>query len=183
MPVAWSGAQAEAIRNSIVDKDQLSRGDSWTILGVLLGVLFVIVLPPLYAKIPIFFAVCVGITWLAFQSHWVTKRPSAQKLFLAALVITICSVIAIPQFRAQWVSEHAKARTTFDVNSEYLSNGMVVYGLAIWNVQKEALYPVGIATYLRVENNGPVAEMIDSVELEIKTESNTWEPLENNGSR
>jgi hypothetical protein len=66
----------------------------------------VIVLPPLYAKIPIFILVCVGLGWLAYKSHWVTGWSQIRKLACVVVVIAGCAVIAIPQFWSQWYSEH-----------------------------------------------------------------------------
>jgi hypothetical protein len=98
-------ADAPLVANT--DNRQLSRGDTWSILGVLLGVLFVIVLPPLYAKVPIFVLVCIGLGWLAHRSHWVVGWSVVQTSCLALLVVIICSAIAVPQFVSQWRSEHS----------------------------------------------------------------------------
>lgn len=96
-----------AIPIAASENRQLNKGDTWTILGVLLGVLFVIIVPPLYAKIPIFAGVCVGLGWLAYRSHWVIGWTVVQKTFLGMLVIVLCSAIAVPQFWSQWRSEQA----------------------------------------------------------------------------
>jgi hypothetical protein len=87
-------------------KDQLSRGDTWTILGVLVGVFFVIILPTLYLKIPMFLGVCIGLGWLAHKSHWVTTWSTPKKIALSGAVVIVCCAISIPQFWAQWRAEH-----------------------------------------------------------------------------
>jgi hypothetical protein len=162
---------------SSVSAENLNRSDTWTILGVLLGVFFVIVLPPLYARMPIFVGVCIGLVWLSHKSHWVIRWSSARRIVLSGAVVIVCSVIAVPQFVTQWKLEHRSTRT-FNVSGEFIENGMVVYGLALWNVQNDAVYPVGIAAYLRLENADSVSRMVDSIELQIQTEKGTWEPLE-----
>ncbi len=93
-----------AIPVAMSESPQLNKSDTWTILGVLLGLLFVIIVPPLYAKVPIFVGVCVGLGWLAFRSHWVIGWNVYQKTCLGTLVIILCSAIAIPQFGSQWRS-------------------------------------------------------------------------------
>lgn len=81
--------------SSTTNQGQLSRGDTWTLFGVLVGVFFVIVLPPLYAKIPIFILVCVGLGWLAYKSHRVTGWSQIRKSACVVVVIAVCAVIAI----------------------------------------------------------------------------------------
>jgi hypothetical protein len=105
-PTTVTPVKAEPAHNG-----QLSAGDTWTILGVLLGVLFVIALPPLYLKIPAFALVCGGLAWLAHRSHWVSNWTLLQKNLAAVLVVLICSGIAVPQFISQCKFERASEHT------------------------------------------------------------------------
>jgi hypothetical protein len=66
---------------------------------------------------------------------------------------------------------------SFTVVAELMENGTAPYGLAIWNVTKDAAYPVGIATYIRIQNGYPYAEMIDSIVLQIEARDGTWHSL------
>jgi hypothetical protein len=81
---------------------KLGLGDTWTILGVLLGVFLVIFVPPLWLKVPIFVVVCGGFVWLVHRSHWTSEWSWPLKFGSAFLTTIAASALAVPQFVAQW---------------------------------------------------------------------------------
>lgn len=72
---------------------------------------------------------------------------------------------------------HAWPTESFILRGEFIENGASVYGLALWNVHSDAVYPVGIAAYIRLENDYSKARMIDSMRFQIRTSNNSWVPL------
>jgi hypothetical protein len=87
--------------------DRLSRGDSYTLLALLVGVFFVLIVPTLPIKVVLLAFVCSGFLWFATKSHW-THSWSRGKQTLAgiACVVILCSV-SVPQLLEQWHSKHA----------------------------------------------------------------------------
>ena len=75
-------------------------------------------------------------------------------------------------------AEKISAPPLFEVTGEYIGDGSVVYGMAMWNLRNNAIYPVGIAAYLRLGYNGTTSDMVDTMQFEIQTESGEWEKLE-----
>jgi hypothetical protein len=81
-------------------------GDSVTVLALLLGIVFVLIVPPLYAKLPLFILVCAGFVWLIFKSHWTHTWGTHAKVLIGSVTIVVLCVAAVPQFVQQWQSEH-----------------------------------------------------------------------------
>lgn len=81
---------------------QLTKGDTWTILGVVLGSLFAVVVPPLGVRIPIFLLVCCGLLRLAHTSHWVTNWSSWKRTIVGLATVAICALISVPELVSQW---------------------------------------------------------------------------------
>lgn len=71
-----------------------------------------------------------------------------------------------------------RSGTQFEVTPALVVNGTAIYGTGMWMVSSpDVMYPVGIEMFLRLRSTAPVVTMIDSMHFDIKTESNTWEPL------
>lgn len=86
--------------------DRLSRGDSYTLLGLLLGVLFVLVVPPFWLKVPGLMLVCVSCIGFARKSHWTHQWRRSKQLWTAISAIIVVCLVSIPQLASQWKSEH-----------------------------------------------------------------------------
>jgi hypothetical protein len=163
-------------------KDQLSLGDTWTIFGVLLGVLFVIIIPPLYAKIPLFLAVCTGLAWLTHRSHWTVAWNPWQKWLVALLIVFICSAIAIPQFISQWRSENPTSATITAQRDEPLVDPPLIVSdaeqLPHVDLTKRALIKgaAGDAYFCRPGGGGitEVHMMLGVIDLGIPTSLGGW---------
>jgi hypothetical protein len=176
-----------AVVSSADQKGQLSRSDTWTILGVLLGVLFVIVFPPLYVKIPAFVLVCAGLAWLAHRSHWVTEWSFLQKNFASVLVVLICGAIAVPQFVTQWRSERRpvgqfgngpnKAVLTITQGTVWEAPDLF-HGIYFmhFNFTKK-ITPINIMADYAITNTKGVPLTVKSLSLEMFGKHGTWWPL------
>ena len=107
-PEALRASKQSVVSTAAVpDKGQLSKSDTWTILGVLLSALFVFILPPLYLKVPGFILVCVGLVWLAYKSRWFMGWTSRKKASVSITIVVVLSTMAVPQLRQFFVfSEH-----------------------------------------------------------------------------
>jgi len=81
---------------------QLTSSDTWTVLSVLASVLFAVIIPPLYLRIPLFVAVCYGLIRLAHTSHWVSGWSSWKRTIVGLLAASVCALVALPQFVSQW---------------------------------------------------------------------------------
>jgi hypothetical protein len=65
----------------------------------------------------------------------------------------------------------------FNAIGELVGDGKPPYGLGLWTFSSGEVHPVGIQMYIRVRSNNASSEMVDSIEVEIKTDSGTWEDL------
>jgi hypothetical protein len=86
--------------------DRLSRGDSYTLLGLLLGVLFVLVVPPFWLKVPGLVLVCISCIGFTRKSHWTHQWKRSKQLWIAISAIIVVCLVSIPQLASQWKSEH-----------------------------------------------------------------------------
>lgn len=86
--------------------DRLGRGDSYTLLALLLGVLFVLVIPPFWLKVPGLTLVCIGCIGFVKKSHWTHQWSRAKQLWTAMAAIIVVCLASIPQLVSQWKSEH-----------------------------------------------------------------------------
>lgn len=86
---------------------RLSLGDSVGFAGILLGVLLVVVVPPLWIKIPMMVSVCVGTFLFVRHSYWTNGWPPINRYLGASIFCVVFLVTAIPQFISQWKQEHS----------------------------------------------------------------------------
>jgi hypothetical protein len=104
---AGMAAGQPALETKPPEKAQLNKSDSIAIVGILLGLLFVIVLPPLSLKIPAFVGTCVGFFWLAHRSHWTEGLAWWKRTALGLVVVGFCCAVGVPQFISQWRTDNA----------------------------------------------------------------------------
>ena len=110
-PMPISPALPKATSKSGKSSKGLSRADSWSVLALLVGVLFVIVLPPLPLKALLLVGVCIGIFLFCIYSHWTHRWLRSRQLAAASAVTVLLLAIGIPQFISQWRAEHPQQPT------------------------------------------------------------------------
>jgi hypothetical protein len=74
----------------------------FTIVGVLLALLA----PPLSVKIVGTLVCVVSLCWLIRKSPWTHACSERMQILLSVGVAIVISMVAVPQFAAQWKSEH-----------------------------------------------------------------------------
>jgi len=89
-----------------VDEKKYNQSDSWTILGIVLGIIFVVFVPNSYAKAGLSLIVCAMLMRLAHRSHWVSAWSEWGKTALSLASVSVFVAIAVPQLCQQWVTEH-----------------------------------------------------------------------------
>jgi hypothetical protein len=87
--------------------DRLSRGDSYPLLGLLLGVLFVLFVPPFWLKVPGLLLVCLGCIGFARKSHWTHQWSATKQIWVGVLATIFVCAVSIPQLISQWKPEQA----------------------------------------------------------------------------
>ena len=91
---------------------RLTLGDSIHVIALLLGIYFVMVVPPLWLKVALLICVVAGVFWFAKRSYW-TQGWSAWRQGIASFAVVILLLgVGIPQFISQWQVEHPKAAPT-----------------------------------------------------------------------
>lgn len=100
----------------------------------------------------------------------------------ACVIVALCGIASYLMWDKAKSREIAEIRSQpaphgFEVIGEVIDNGERVYGLGLWNIQGESLYPVGMEMYLRVRNSGSMADMVDSIEVDVATNDGKLEPL------
>ncbi len=93
--------------------DRLSLGDTFTVLGVLVGVFLVIYAPALPFKVIGLLFLCVAMIWLAKRSYWTYSLGKIAKWSIGIALCAAMWVVCIPQFVVQWQAEHIPRRHTF----------------------------------------------------------------------
>jgi hypothetical protein len=95
---------------------RLSPADTLGILGVLLGIFFLLVVPTVWYKAPALLLLCVGfvyLAWFSFITYGLSVRWRAAIGLLGLGFINLC---VIPQLVAQWRLEHLKSEMTFSAS-------------------------------------------------------------------
>jgi hypothetical protein len=87
-------------------ESHFSASDSLTLLALLVGIFLVIIVPNLITKVVLLFADCGGFVWLVRRSHWTRMLSSLRRTGISAIVLTLLLIVSIPQFVAQWRTEH-----------------------------------------------------------------------------
>jgi hypothetical protein len=96
-----------AVASSTGGKKQLNLSDTLAVLSIVLGVFCVIIIPPLYFRITAFLFVCGGVFWRAHRSHWTATWDAPSKNIAGVVIVGLCCLVVMPQFKTQWINEHA----------------------------------------------------------------------------
>lgn len=99
-PIPENTPEASTPRNS------LNIGDSIGLAGLLVGVVLVIIVPPLLMKAVLLVGVCVGVPVFVQYSHWSHGWSKLRRCLAALVVIIVLLSVGIPEFITQWKTEH-----------------------------------------------------------------------------
>ncbi len=94
-------------------REPLSRTDSIGLLGVLVGIFLALIVPTVWEKVPAFALVCLGAVYLIWLSHWTYHLKVWERRIIAAVVVALLIIGAVPQFREQWRMEHMRSELAF----------------------------------------------------------------------
>ncbi len=122
-----------------LDLNHFNRGDSVGVVALIVTVLAVVLTPPLWIKIPMLFAACIGCVFFTRRSHWTYKWPRRGQFVTALLIVVVIVVVGVPQFIAQWKVEHSKTNTVA-LNAEHTHLNFI----APMDVRTSPLAPIRI---------------------------------------
>jgi len=92
----------------------LNRADSIGLLGVLVGTMFVILVPTVWYKVAAFALVCFALAYFICLSHWTCQSKIWIRVLLIALVLSVVAACVVPQLVAQWRIEHMHSELKFE---------------------------------------------------------------------
>src|SRR5713226_3649653 len=92
-----------------LEKARLNFGDSVGLISLLLAVIFVIVTPPFWIKVPLLALSACGLFVFARRSHWTHSWHPLYQYGSVVILVAILAGVAVPQLAAQWRSEHPVA--------------------------------------------------------------------------
>lgn len=87
---------------------KLSRSESFTILTCLVGALLVLLHIDVIFKALGIILLCLGFVWFVRISHWTHKWSRKKQIMLSAIAVTVLCTVSLPQFIAQWRTEHLR---------------------------------------------------------------------------
>ena len=73
-------------------REPLNRADSIGLLAMLLGILFVLVHPTIWYKVPAFALLCFGTAYLIWSSHWTYRLAKGVRAIVVAIVVAALAV-------------------------------------------------------------------------------------------
>jgi len=117
-PAARLGPEIDAIREW---KQPLNRADTIGLFGVLMGTLFVLIVPTVWYKVPAFLLLCFGSAYLIWASSLTCGLKSFWRKIIIAVVLVGLNVGVVPQFVAEWRTEHMHSELTFDASAPGLA--------------------------------------------------------------
>jgi len=94
-------------------REPLNRADSMGLLGMLLGVLFVLVVPTVWYKVPAFALLCFGTAYFIWLSHWTYRLAKGVRAIVITIIVVALSFGVVPQFIEQWRVEHMRSELAF----------------------------------------------------------------------
>jgi hypothetical protein len=97
-------------------KQQLNRADSIGLLGILVGTIFVLIVPTVWYKVTAFALVCFGFGYFTWLSHWTYRIRGIWKVGIIVGIVVLLGVGALPQFVAQWRMEHIRSELKFNAS-------------------------------------------------------------------
>jgi hypothetical protein len=95
-------------------REPLNRADSFGLLALVMGILFVIIVPTIWVKAPAFLLVCFGTGYLIWLSHWTYHIRRAVRFIAIVVIVSILCAGVIPQLVAQWHLEHLRSQLKFE---------------------------------------------------------------------
>jgi hypothetical protein len=98
-------------------REPLNRADSIGLLGILVGTIFVLVVPTVWYKVPAFALVCFGIAYFIWLSHWTYQLKKITRTIFIIATIAPLNVGVIPQFIEQWHAEHLRSELSFNAEA------------------------------------------------------------------
>jgi hypothetical protein len=98
-------------------REPLNRADSIGLFGILMGTLFVLIVPTVWYKVPAFALLCFGITYFIWLSHWTYRLKTVIRVLTVVFVIAPLNVAVLPQFVEQWHAEHLRSELSFDAQA------------------------------------------------------------------
>ena len=164
--IMLAGRQAESER---VSRRHDPRADYiLACLAAAMAIILVLVPPEspysAFVWLTALFGVCIYPIW--HLGRWLWNSRSSP---IIALTILVFAISAFGYFQV-WPQE-------FIVQAEFINNGDMPYALGTWDILSDSMSPVGIEMYLRIINGSTKAQMVDSVQVDIKTEWGQWETL------
>lgn len=97
-------------------KQPLNRADSISLLVGLMGTYFVLILPPVWSKVPAFVMVCLGFGYFIWFSHLTYHLRTSRRMAGIVAIIVLLGAVAIPQFVEQWHMEHMRSELGFNAS-------------------------------------------------------------------
>ena len=113
-PVARPDDSTPVIDSRHESMRPLNGAESIGLLGVLVGTLFVIIVPTVLSKLPAFLLVCFASAYFIWLSHWTYRWKRWLRIVLILLTFVLLNVGVLPQFVAQWRLEHMRSELKFD---------------------------------------------------------------------
>jgi hypothetical protein len=117
--------------------ERLNVGDSIGFAGILVGVLLVIIVPPLWIKIPLMFSVCLGTFMWVRRSLWTHGWSPRSQYVSASIFCVMVLAIGIPQFISQWKQEHSLPFSMRAYVAAAHQDDQVLYGIKWKNAFKD----------------------------------------------
>jgi hypothetical protein len=102
-------------------REPINRADSIGLLGVLVGTFFVIFVPTIWYKLPVFVLLCFGFAYLIWLSHWTYRFTKFWRVVIDALVLLVLNFAMVPQLIEQWHIEHLRSELTFKASAPGLA--------------------------------------------------------------
>jgi hypothetical protein len=86
------------------DDGALTKGDSYTLLALLVGVLLMLIVPTLPFKTATLVILCVAFWWFCRKCHWTSGWTNRGKNALGTISIFLLLVLLVPQLYSEWQS-------------------------------------------------------------------------------
>jgi hypothetical protein len=140
----------------------LNVGDSIGFAGILLGVLLVIIVPPLWVKIPLMFSVCLGIFLFVRRAHWTHGWSPYRQYIGASVSCVIVLAIGIPQFISQWKQEHNFPLSIQASLSVGHLDDQILYGIKWKNSFKDVRLEIEDVTEFPIHNLDLTVQVLEN---------------------
>jgi hypothetical protein len=147
--------------------DRLNVGDSIGFSGILLGVLLVIIVPPLWIKIPLMFSVCLGIFLFVRRAHWTHGWLPVWQYISASVSCAIVLAIGVPQFISQWRQEHNFPLSIQASLSVGHQDNQMLYGIKWKNIFSDVRLEIKGTTEFPIHDLDLTVQVLEGSEYSI----------------